>query len=108
MDVATSTTVGFVSPTKSETYLVGADGERDNITVMSQEDDAFDWVRDRPGHDRRYAIDSSKLRRELGWAPAHTDFAEGLAQTIERYRENEAWWRPAKEAAEAKYAKQGQ
>ena len=115
MDVATSTTAGYVSPTKSETYLVGADGERDNITVMrdilaamGEAPDAFDWVRDRPGHDRRYAIDSSKLRRELGWAPAHTDFAEGLAATIEWYRANEAWWRPAKEATEAKYAKQGQ
>ena len=98
-----------------ETYLVGADGERDNITVMrdilramGQAPDAFDWVRDRPGHDRRYAIDSSKLRRELGWTPAHTDFAEGLAATIEWYRENEGWWRPAKEATEAKYAAQGQ
>ena len=115
MDVATSTTAGFVSPTKSETYLVGADGERDNITVMrdilaamGQEGDAFDWVRDRPGHDRRYAIDGAKLRRELGWAPAHTDFAEGLAATVAWYRDNEDWWRPAKEATEAKYAKQGQ
>ena len=98
-----------------ETYLVGADGERDNITVMrdilramGESEDAFDWVRDRPGHDRRYAIDSSKLRRELGWRPEHTDFAEGLAATIEWYRENESWWRPAKEATEDKYAKQGQ
>jgi dTDP-glucose 4,6-dehydratase len=98
-----------------ETYLVGADGERNNIDVMrailegmGQAADAFDWVRDRPGHDRRYAIDSSKLRRELGWAPAHTDFAEGLAATIAWYRDNEAWWRPAKEATEAKYAAQGQ
>ena len=98
-----------------ETYLVGADGERDNITVMrdilramGESEDAFDWVRDRPGHDRRYAIDSSKLRRELGWLPGRTDFAEGLAATIEWYRENESWWRPAKEATEAKYARQGQ
>ena len=98
-----------------ETYLVGADGERDNITVMrdilramGEAEDAFDWVRDRPGHDRRYAIDSSKLRRELGWMPKHTDFSEGLAATIEWYREHEDWWRPAKEATEAKYAKQGQ
>ncbi|MBR3326042.1 MAG: GDP-mannose 4,6-dehydratase [Atopobiaceae bacterium] len=98
-----------------ETYRVGADGERDNITVMrdilaamGQAPDAFDWVHDRPGHDRRYAIDSSKLRRELGWMPAHTDFAEGLAATIEWYRANEDWWRPAKEATEAKYAAQGQ
>ena len=98
-----------------ETYLIGADGERDNVTVlrdilraMGWPEDDFDWVRDRPGHDRRYAIDAAKLRRELGWEPAHTDFAEGLAQTIAWYRDNEAWWRPAKEATEAKYAAQGQ
>ena len=65
-------------------------------------------MRDRPGHDRRYAIDSSKLRRELGWEPKHTDFAQGLAATIDWYRENEQWWRPAKEATEAKYKAQGQ
>ena len=98
-----------------ETYLIGADGERDNITVLREilrafgrPEDDFDWVRDRPGHDRRYAIDSAKLRRELGWEPAHTDFAAGLAETIEWYRENEAWWRPAKEATEARYKAQGQ
>ena len=99
----------------SEAYLVGADGEHDNVTVMrdamhamGEGGDAFDWVRDCLCRDRRYAIDSSKLRRELGWAPAHTDFAEGLAATIAWYRANEAWWRPAKEATEAKYARKGQ
>ena len=98
-----------------ETYLIGADGERDNITVlreilraMGQPEDAFDWVRDRPGHDRRYAIDPTKLRTELGWRPRHTDFASGLEATIAWYREHESWWRPAKEATEAKYAAQGQ
>ncbi|WP_019128120.1 dTDP-glucose 4,6-dehydratase [Enorma massiliensis] len=98
-----------------ETYLIGADGEKNNITVLREilkafgrDEDDFDWVRDRPGHDRRYAIDSAKLRRELGWEPAHTDFAEGLAETIRWYRENEAWWRPAKAATEARYAAQGQ
>ena len=98
-----------------ETYLIGADGEKDNITVlreilraMGRPEDAFDWVRDRPGHDRRYAIDSTKLRRELGWQPRHTDFASGLEATIAWYRDNESWWRPAKEATEAKYAAQGQ
>ncbi len=98
-----------------ETYLIGADGERSNIDVlraileaMGKDPDDFDWVRDRPGHDRRYAIDPSKLRRELGWEPRRTDFAEGLAETIEWYRDNEAWWRPAKAATEAKYASQGQ
>ena len=98
-----------------ETYLIGADGEKSNIEVlrailaaMGRPEDDFDWVRDRPGHDRRYAIDSTKLRCELGWRPKHTDFSEGLRQTIEWYTRNESWWRPAKEATEAKYAKQGQ
>ena len=98
-----------------ETYLIGADGERNNITVlqdilraMGEPEDAFDWAKDRPGHDRRYAIDSSKLRRELGWRPRYTDFSEGIEKTVQWYRDNEGWWRPAKEATEAKYAKQGQ
>ena len=79
-----------------ETYLIGADGELDNITGAPREgrlggrsEDDFDWVRDRPGHDRRYAIDSTKLRRELGWEPQRTDFAAGLAETIRWYRDNE-------------------
>ena len=98
-----------------ETYLIGADGECDNLTVlrdilsvMGRDPDDFDWVRDRPGHDRRYAIDSSKLRRELGWRPTHTDFQAGLEATIAWYRENEAWWRPVKAATEARYRAQGQ
>ena len=98
-----------------ETYLIGADGELENITVLREilkafgrDEDDFDWVRDRPGHDRRYAIDAAKLRRELGWEPSRTDFAAGLAETIRWYRDNEAWWRPAKEATEARYAAQGQ
>ena len=97
-----------------ETYLIGANGERSNIDVlreilrqMGRPEDDFDWVRDRPGHDRRYAIDPTKLERELGWEPLHTDFREGLAQTIEWYRDHEGWWRTAKEATEAKYAAQG-
>lgn len=75
---------------------------------MGQPTDAFDWVRDRPGHDRRYAIDSTKLETELGWKPIHTDFSGGLDQTIAWYQEHEDWWRPVKEVTEAKYAKQGQ
>ena len=75
---------------------------------MGKDADDFDWVRDRPGHDRRYAIDSTKLRRELGWRPKHTDFSEGLDQTIAWYTEHRAWWEGAKAATEAKYAAQGQ
>ena len=97
-----------------ETYLIGADGEKNNLEVvqailrlMGQEPDAFDHVKDRAGHDLRYAIDATKLREELGWEPAFTDFESGLADTIEWYRANEAWWRPQKAAAEAKYAQAG-
>ena len=97
-----------------ETYLIGADGERNNLevvqailTIMGQEPDAFDHVKDRPGHDLRYAIDATKLQEELGWEPAFTDFEAGLADTIDWYRANEAWWRPQKAAAEAKYAQAG-
>ena len=98
-----------------ETYLIGADGERSNIDVLhaileafGRSADDFDWVRDRPGHDRRYAIDSSKLRSELGWQPARTDFGKGLSETIAWYRDNPDWWQSVKQATEAKYAAQGQ
>ena len=98
-----------------ETYLIGADGERNNLTVlrdilevMGQPADAFDWVRDRPGHDRRYAIDSTKLRTELGWTPEHTDFRTGLERTIRWYTDHRAWWEPVKAATEARYKAQGQ
>lgn len=98
-----------------ETYLIGADGEKNNIDVlrailaaMGKSADDFDWVKDRPGHDRRYAIDSTKLRRELGWKPKHTNFDEGLANTIAWYTDNTDWWKDAKESTEAKYAQQGQ
>ncbi|MBV9594514.1 MAG: dTDP-glucose 4,6-dehydratase [Actinobacteria bacterium] len=99
----------------SETYLIGADGERDNLTIVGlilelsgRPADWFDHVTDRAGHDLRYAIDSSKLREELGWRPRYTDIRAGLAQTIDWYRDNESWWRPAKAAVEARYAEAGQ
>jgi dTDP-glucose 4,6-dehydratase len=98
-----------------ETYLVGADGEKNNkgvieliLTLLGQPADGYDLVRDRPGHDLRYAIDNTKLRTELGWTPRYSDFASGLAATIEWYRDNEAWWGPQKQATEARYLAQGQ
>lgn len=98
-----------------ETYLIGADGEKDNKTVvelilslMGQDADAYDHVTDRAGHDLRYAIDSSKLNDELGWRPRYQDFEGGLAATIDWYRNNEDWWAPTKDATEAFYARLGQ
>ncbi|MCF4120119.1 dTDP-glucose 4,6-dehydratase [Antribacter sp. KLBMP9083] len=98
-----------------ETYLIGADGEKNNLEVVGtlleifgRDAEDFDHVADRPGHDLRYAIDASKLRDELGWTPRYTDFRDGLEATVEWYRANEAWWRPAKSATEAKYAAVGQ
>jgi dTDP-glucose 4,6-dehydratase len=98
-----------------ETYLVGADGERNNLEVvqailrhLGRPEDDFDKVTDRAGHDLRYAIDSSKLRRELGWTPRFTDFDEGLARTIEWYQAHEDWWLPSKQGVEAGYQKSGQ
>jgi len=97
-----------------ETYLIGADGEQNNRDVVElileltgQPRDAYDLVSDRPGHDMRYAIDSTKLRDELGWRPRYDSFRDGLAATIEWYRTNEGWWRPRKDATEAKYARLG-
>ncbi|WP_460838677.1 dTDP-glucose 4,6-dehydratase [Nocardioides marmoraquaticus] len=98
-----------------ETYLVGADGEKSNrevveqlLTIFGRPADDYDLVTDRAGHDLRYAIDSTRLRTELGWEPRFTSFADGLERTVAWYRDHEAWWRPHKEATEAKYARAGQ
>lgn len=98
-----------------ETYLIGADGERDNkqvmeliLEMMGQPVDAYEHVKDRAGHDLRYAIDSMKLREELDWKPEFTDFKAGLKETIAWYSTHTDWWEAEKEAIESNYAKQGQ
>ena len=98
-----------------ETYLIGADGEENNITVlrtilrlMGKDENDFEHVIDRPGHDMRYAIEGTRLREELGWEPQFTDFEAGLADTIAWYTDNRSWWEPLKAEVEAKYAKAGQ
>ncbi len=97
-----------------ETYLIGADGEKTNkqvmelvLKLMGKDPGAYEHVNDRPGHDLRYAIDSSKLRSGLGWAPKYTDFEAGLRQTIDWYKNHPEWWQPQKEATEQRYKVMG-
>jgi len=98
-----------------ELYLIGANGEQNNkyvletiLELMGKDPHAYEHVNDRPGHDQRYAIDSTKLRTELGWTPQYTNLREGLQATIDWYTQNEAWWKAQKAEVEANYAKQGQ
>jgi len=102
-----------------ETYIIGADNDHVNnkqviemiCELMGKPSDWYEHVNDRPGHDMRYAMDSSKLRKELGWQPQYTDnggMKEGLKATIDWYDQNRDWWQADKEAVEADYAKQGQ
>ncbi|QSE41523.1 dTDP-glucose 4,6-dehydratase [Rhodococcus erythropolis] len=98
-----------------QTYLIGADGEVNNrivmesiLQILGRGADEFDFVTDRPGHDVRYAIDSSLLRKELGWSPRYEDFRSGLEATIDWYRDNEQWWRPQKDATEQAYVAAGE
>lgn len=97
-----------------ETYMIGANGEKNNIDVfqtilklMGKPEDWYDRVNDRPGHDRRYAIDWTKLRTELNWQPK-LGWEGGIQATIDWYKQNEDWWKAEKAAVEAAYAKVGQ
>lgn len=102
-----------------ETYIIGADNDHVNnkqviemiCEVMGKPKDWYDHVADRPGHDLRYAMDSSKLRRELGWQPRYTDSSgmmEALKTTAAWYDAHRDWWLADKQAVESQYAKQGQ
>jgi len=82
-----------------EVYNIGGNNEWYNIDIvkiilklLGKSEDQINYVKDRPGHDRRYAIDSAKIQKELGWAPAH-DFSNGIEKTIQWYVKNEDWWR---------------
>ena len=93
-----------------ETYLIGSGDECSNkqimrliLELMDQPADAYDYVPDRPGHDLRYSNNTTKIRTELGWQPSYGDIRSGLAATIGWYRHNEWWWKPRKEATEARY-----
>ncbi len=99
-----------------QSYNIGGGAELTNLAVVQAICDALDkqkprrngksyreliaFVADRPGHDRRYAMDTSKIERELGWAPQET-FASGLARTVDWYLGNDWWWRPIREGTYA-------
>lgn len=81
-----------------EVYNVGGNNERTNIDIvktilkqLGKPESLIKFVKDRPGHDRRYAIDATKLRDELGWKPKHT-FETGIEETIQWYLDNQEWW----------------
>ncbi len=86
-----------------ETYLVGGmtqdisnkDIAKQVLHIMGISEDKIEYIQDRPGHDRRYAVDWTKINQEVGWKPEH-DFATWLTEAILWYKNNESWWRPLK------------
>jgi dTDP-glucose 4,6-dehydratase len=98
-----------------ETYVVGGltedinnlDVAKEVLKAFGKGEESIKFVEDRPGHDRRYAIDWSKINSDLGWKPEH-NFKEWLTETIEWYKRNESWWKPLKAESEKLYAKTGQ
>lgn len=95
-----------------DTYCIGGTTDDVNnlelskkvLNILGLGEEKIEFVQDRPGHDRRYALDWSKIKNELGWEPAE-DFDKRLAETVKWYSENEWWWKPLKEKAESIYKK---
>lgn len=92
-----------------ETYCVGGNCEKNNkeltyaiLELMDKGEEMIEFVSDRPGHDKRYAIDYSKIKNELGWEPK-VSFKEGLKMTIEWYKNNESWWKKIKSGEYQEY-----
>jgi len=92
-----------------ESYNIGTGDRLPNIEItkkllalLGKDESSIEHVKDRPGHDRRYALNSQKIRRDLGWEPTN-GFDEGLAATVEWFKANEAWWKPIKSGAYLEY-----
>ncbi|MFT8704626.1 dTDP-glucose 4,6-dehydratase [Bifidobacterium aquikefiricola] len=99
--------------TIGKTYLVSADCEKSNrdvlhsiLRLMGRAEDDYDAVSNRPGVDRRYALNSDEIRKEFGWKPEFSNFEAGLQDTIDWYAQHEEWWQSSKQATEQKYAKE--
>lgn len=93
-----------------EVYNIGGDNERSNLdltktilAVLGKDDSYIRPVKDRPGHDRRYAIDSTKIQRELGWRPTRSAWPEAMERTVAWYQDNEQWWRRVKSGEYQQY-----
>ncbi len=94
-----------------ETYCIGGNCEKPNIEIakkilelLNRGEEMIEYVKDRPGHDRRYAINFTKIKNELGWKP-RTSFEIGMRKTVEWYKENENWWRNIKNRDYLEYYK---
>jgi dTDP-glucose 4,6-dehydratase len=92
-----------------EVYNIGGHNERTNLAVvqtvlrlLGKDDSAIVYVKDRPGHDMRYAIDPTKIKNDLGWYP-ETDFDTGLQKTVDWYLSHRDWWEHVKSGAYADY-----
>ncbi len=92
-----------------ETYCIGGNAETENIVIVKQllsllgkDESSIEYVKDRPGHDRRYAINFNKIQNELGWQPTVT-LEEGLAKTVAWFKANEAWWKRVKSGEYQEY-----
>lgn len=93
-----------------ETYCVGGLTQEINnlsvikkiIKILGKSEDAIEYVKDRPGHDRKYAIDWSKIKNELGWEPLH-NFDMWLEKTVQWYQKNSSWWQNVKSGEYKKY-----
>lgn len=92
-----------------DTYCIGIDNDISNIEVikkilkiLGKSEDQIEYVKDRPGHDRRYAIDNSKIKKELGWQPKY-NFDQALELTVKWYRQNLSWWKKLKDKSFQEY-----
>ncbi|MFZ3069176.1 MAG: dTDP-glucose 4,6-dehydratase [Microgenomates group bacterium] len=103
----------FLKAVPGSTYCVGGMTEDVNNLEVAQkvikllgknEADSIEFVTDRPGHDRRYAVDWTKINKDLGWSPQY-DFDSWLEKTVSWYKDNEDWWKPLKEKSESIYKK---
>lgn len=95
-----------------ESYCIGGGAEKTNLEItqkllelLGKSEDMIEFVKDRPGHDRRYAMDYSKIKKELGWEP-RTSFEGGMKKTVDWYKNNKDWWKNVKSGEYLEYYKQ--